>query len=132
VLHDDGIDEKSLKKLAKDTGGEYYHAADIGKLQLITEQISQDLLRDPKIITFDSPAGFDGANHHYEVKLKRIFVGPSGQVVEQVVETHGADLARPGLVVAEMHPIIYLGLFTMLVLMATVPPTLGRMFRSTM
>jgi VWFA-related protein len=131
VLHDDGIDEKSLKKLAKDTGGEYYHAADISKLQLITEQISQDLLREPKIITFDSPAGFDGAIHHYSVTLKRVVVGEGGKVTETVVEKHEADLARHGVVVAEMHPIIYLGLFTLLVLMATVPPTLGRMFRST-
>jgi VWFA-related protein len=130
VLHDDGIDETSLKKLAKETGGEYYHAKDIGNLHLITEQISQEVMREPKIITFNSPAGFDGANHHYTVTLKKMVVGPVGQIVETVVEKHEADLARPGLVVAEMHPIIYLGLFTLLVLMATVPPTLGRIFRS--
>jgi Mg-chelatase subunit ChlD len=144
VLHDDGIDEVSLKKLARDTGGDYYPAHDINKLQFVTEQISQDLAREPKIVTFESPYGYDGSIHPITVSLVKlntkevvvVEVDEHGKKVERtktvttedVVDSTTAKMAVRGVVLAEMHPIIYLGLLGLLVSMAVVPAAVGRMF----
>jgi Mg-chelatase subunit ChlD len=131
ALHDDGIDEPSLKRLASETGGVYYQARDISKLQLIAEQILQQLPKEEYIKTFNSPRGFDGTKRKLKVRLVQVVMGSGGQIVhEQTVQEKKAETAVRGVVVAEMHPVVYLGLFSVLVLMATIPPTLGRMFRS--
>jgi hypothetical protein len=134
VLHDDGIDEVSLKKLASETGGFYYPARDIKQLKFITAQISQDVQREHHTVTFTSPRGFDGLPRRITIELVKLIAvaQPGGQIVpqEQVVEKVEGTMAVRGVVVAEMHPIVYLGLFMVLVAMAAVPPAVGRMFRS--
>jgi VWFA-related protein len=130
VLHDDGIDEPSLKRLAKETGGAYYPARDISKLQLVTGQISEDIRPKPYVETFNSLTGFDGSVHVITLELVKLVHTADGQQPQmEVVQKVKGDVAVRGVVVAEMHPVLYLGLLLVLVGMAAVPSALGRMFR---
>jgi Mg-chelatase subunit ChlD len=134
VLHDDGIDEVSLKKLASETGGLYYPARKITELKFITAQISQDVQREHHTVTFASERGYDGTGRRITIELVKLVVverpGGVNTVQDVVVDTVAGDVVVRGVVVAEMHPIVYLGLFMVLVAMAAVPPAVGRMFRS--
>jgi VWFA-related protein len=128
ALHDDGIDVKSLTELAHSTGGKYYPAQDINKLKLILEQISDELQRKEYTVTFDSPRGNDGRFHPISVKLVKTAAG--GGNVTDVIEEKKAGKAVHGVVVAEMHPLIYLGLLAVLGLMLAVPAAVGYLLRS--
>jgi len=119
ALHDDGIDVKSLSRLATETGGKYHAARDINKLRLILDQISQDLSEKDYTITFPAPHGFDGSAHKFAINLETA----SGQFVEGVT----TDVAVPGVVIAEMNPVVYLSFLGVLGLMLAVPAILRRL-----
>ena len=53
-LHDDGIDEATLHRLSKETGGKYYPAKDASKLEFILEKVSQSILKQEYVVTFPS------------------------------------------------------------------------------
>jgi VWFA-related protein len=124
-LHDDGIDEKSLTRLAHETGGEYYPAKDVSKLQFILETVSNELKREMREVEFAS------LNQRRAGDLRRISLrlvhaaGTAGSpAVEEVVGTGRYQVH--GLIIAEMHPFIYLVLLAILGGLIALPAALRR------
>jgi VWFA-related protein len=120
-LHDDGIDETSLKQLARETGGTYYHAKEVGNLKLIVETISIKLQSEAYRIDIESlnPRA-DGSKSKFALRLVREGSTEPGIVVgEKYVQRHG-------LIVAEMHPVIYLVLLLVLAGLIAAPALLRR------
>src|SRR5207244_1046146 len=99
-LHDDGIDEVTLKKIAKDTGGQYYPAKNVAELKLILETVSKSIQRETYEIVFESrfPSA-DGTLRNVTLKLVQ---------GSQVVHEQKGSYQMGGLVVAEMSPFVYL------------------------
>jgi VWFA-related protein len=115
-LHDDGIDEISLGTLAKQTGGKYYPAKNVSRLDFVLQQVTKSIQRKEYRITFPSLRQVrDGVPRRVALKLVR-YTGDSpgnpgsGQVV---VEKVGRAQVH-GLVIAEMHPLVYLVLLGIL------------------
>ena len=122
-LHDDGIDEETLTRLAKETGGAYYPAQDVSKLQFILEQVGQSIQRKGYEIEFPSlnPRN-DGSLRR--VALRLIHGGGDSADPGVVVGTGGYQVH--GLIIAEMHPVIYLVLLAVLVALILLPALIRR------
>jgi VWFA-related protein len=105
-LHDDGIDELSLRQLADETGGKYYLARNVEDLQLRFQEVANEL-DSTYIATFPSHRPqHDGTARGIDIVVER-----EGQAlsehVRDVYDVHGV-------VVAEMHPAVYLGVLAVL------------------
>ena len=97
-LHDDGIDEAALKRLAEETGGKYYPAQDIDRLQLIYEGLAQEL-QTTYTVTFPSlRQDYDGTSRDIGISIWRKGV----QVSDVLREGYNV----PGVVVPEMDPVV--------------------------
>jgi VWFA-related protein len=133
-LHDDGVDEISLRKLAQETGGQYYAVADVGRLKFALEQISESIQKKSYEVTFPSLLQKrDGTRRVVGIKLVR----RSGEVAsntasgvvqygtEQVLETKETGYQTRGLVLAEMHPFVYVLLLIGLGLLMMLPSMTG-------
>jgi VWFA-related protein len=116
-LHDDGIDEIALTQLADQTGGQYFPVKDIGELRLILEKVTDTIQQKQYEITFPSLIQRrDGTHRLVNMKLVRrtgelVSNTAGGMVVfggDQVLETKASSYQTRGLVVAEMHPLVYL------------------------
>ncbi|MEI7686327.1 MAG: VWA domain-containing protein, partial [Planctomycetota bacterium] len=116
-LHDDGIDEIALTQLADQTGGQYFPVKDIGELRLILEKVTDTIQQKQYEITFPSLIQRrDGTHRLVNIKLVRrtgelVSNTAGGMVVfggDQVLETKASSYQTRGLVVAEMHPLVYL------------------------
>lgn len=132
-LHEDGIDEISLRKLAADTGGQYFPAKDVAGLKLTLERVTEAIQRKDYEVTFPSLVQKrDGTNRRVAIKLVRRTGELASNVSEgtvrfgnevEITSTRASYQTR-GLVVAEMHPLVYLvllaGLCGLLVLPAYV------------
>src|SRR5581483_11454600 len=80
-LHDDGIDEAALQKLAHETGGQYYHAKYVADLKLILEGVTKKMQVKPYEETFKSIRPVkDGTARKVSIKLVR----RSGEVVSNI------------------------------------------------
>jgi VWFA-related protein len=126
-LHDDGIDEASLTRLARETGGACYPAQDVSKLQLVLEQVSESIQRAERKIVFRS------LNQRKGGELRRValrLVHGSDEGSGELVGTGGYQ--THGLVIAEMHPMVYLGLLAFLLGLIIVPAALRRPARAGM
>lgn len=133
-LHDDGIDETSLRELAQQTGGQYYPVKNVAELRLIFEKVSATIQHKQYEVTFPSLVQRrDGTNRLVNIKL----VKRTGELVsntasgligggDQVLESTGSSYQTRGLVVAEMHPFIYLLLLGGIVGMLALPGLLKR------
>jgi VWFA-related protein len=139
-LHDEGIDEIALKRLAGDTGGQYYPAKNVADLRLILEQVSQKVQQKQYLVTFPSKRQVrDGTARNVTIKLVRrsgevvsnqalaqvsdkLSANPAaGQFTEEVVQETKAGYQLPGIVVAEMNHLIYLGLLGVIGLLISLP-----------
>jgi VWFA-related protein len=111
-LHDEGIDEASLTRLAKETGGAYYPAKDVSKLKFILEQVSQTIQRETREVVFPSiNQRKDGLQRNVALRLVR--AGTDDSVDPGIlIDTRGYQ--THGLIVAEMHPFVYLVLLGVL------------------
>jgi VWFA-related protein len=115
-LHDDGIDEIALTQLAQQTGGQYFPVKDIAELKLILERVTETIQpRNYKVIFPSLSQKRDGTHRLVNIKLVRrtgeLVSNTTGMVVdggEQVLQTKGSGYQTRGLVVAEMHPLVYL------------------------
>jgi VWFA-related protein len=120
-LHDDGIDETSLKQIAKDTGGLYYHAKDVNKLQLILKEVSKSLEREAYQIDVASlNPRLDGTKSVFALRLVREGSTEPGIIADKI------GVQRHGLIVAEMHPLVYLVLLMVLACLVAAPTLLRR------
>ena len=54
LLHDDGIDEAALERIARATGGPYYPAKNVTDLKFILEQVTQSIQHESHEIVFAS------------------------------------------------------------------------------
>jgi hypothetical protein len=121
-VHDDGIDEVSLKKLAQETGGKYYLARNVSDLQLMYERVAEELQTTYKI-TFPSwRSENDGTASQVEIEIER-----GGKRVSNVARD---TFTRPGVVLAQLHPGIYLSLLLLLGGLLVLPGGLRRMVRT--
>jgi VWFA-related protein len=121
-LHDDGIDEASLRRLADETGGKYYLARNVGDLQLRFQEVAADL-DTTYVATFASRRPqHDGTARGIDIQVERGGQALSARVRE-VYDVHGV-------VVAEMHPGVYLGLLAVLGGLLVIPVGLRRLHRT--
>jgi VWFA-related protein len=121
-LHDDGIDEASLRQLADETGGKYYLARNVEDLQLRFQEVAADL-DTTYIATFASRRPqHDGTARGIDIAVERGGKALSARV-RQVYDVHGV-------VVAEMHPGVYLGILAVLACLLAIPAGLRRLHRA--
>lgn len=121
-LHDDGIDEASLRQLADETGGKYYLARNVEDLQLRFQEVAADL-DTTYIATFASRRPqHDGTARGIDIAVERGGQALSARV-RQVYDVHGV-------VVAEMHPSIYLVILAVLGCLLAIPAGLRRLHRA--
>ena len=121
LLHGEGIDEAALRKLADETGGKYHRAKNAKELDFIYTQLA-DELQTTYTVTFPSRySQQDGTVAGIDIYVER-----DGQIISNLGQ---ADLARSGLVVAEMHYLIYLILFGILLILLAVPNGIRRIYR---
>ncbi len=118
-LHDDGIDEIALTQLAQQTGGQYFPVKNIGELRLILEKVTEAIQHKQYEVTFLSLRQTrDGTHRLVNIKLVRrtgelASNNASGLVTfggDQVLQAKASSYQTRGLVVAEMHPLVYLAL----------------------
>ena len=120
-LHDDGIDEPSLKRLAAETGGKYTHVSKVSELQLIYEKLA-DELQSTYQVTFESRRSqHDGTARGIDVKVMR-----AGKLVSTVGRVD--DVAR-GVAVPQMDYALYLAFLALLLGLLAFPGLLRRMSR---
>jgi VWFA-related protein len=121
-LHDDGIDEASLKELADKTGGKYYLARNVEDLQLRFQEVAAEL-DTTYVATFASRRPqHDGTARGIDIVVERGGQALSARVRE-VYDVHGV-------VVAEMHPSVYLGVLAVLAGLLALPAGLRRLHRA--
>src|SRR5207245_1009701 len=120
-LHDDGIDQAALLKLADDTGGHYSHAKDLGQLKFIYEGLAEEL-QTTYTVSFPSlRQDYDGTSRDINLSVWR-----KGLPVSTVLQ-EGYNV--PGVVVPEMEPGVYLVLLLALGGLLSLPTALRRLAR---
>jgi VWFA-related protein len=121
-LHDDGIDEASLRQLAQETGGKYYLARNVEDLQLRFQEVANEL-DSTYVATFASHRPqHDGTARGIDIVVER--GGQSlSERVHEVYDVHGV-------VVAQMHPGVYLGALAVLGCLLALPAGLRRLRRT--
>jgi Mg-chelatase subunit ChlD len=127
-LHDDGIDELSLGTLAKQTGGKYYAAKTVSNLDLVLQTVTKSIQRKEYRITFPSlNQRRDGLPRIVALKLVRLSGdSPGNPGTAEVVEEKSGGVQVHGLVIAEMHPLVYLVLLVILCGLIALPAALKR------
>ena len=122
-LHDDGIDEASLKELAEKTGGKYFPAHDISQLRFIYQGLAEEL-QSTYTVTFPSlRQDYDGTSRDINVSVVR-----NGVQVSDVLQG-GYNVG--GVIVPEMSRGVYLTLLGLLGGLLILPASLRRFSRRT-
>lgn len=123
-LHDDGIDEVSLRKIAEATGGRYYPAKEADKLKLILTEVGKTLQREVREVEFASlNPRLDGSQRRITLRLLRTGTEDTGSTATIVGD---AEYQVHGLIVAEMHPLIYVVFLAVLGGLIALPAALRR------
>jgi VWFA-related protein len=118
-LHDDGIDEASLKKLAEDTGGTYTHISEADRLKFVLEQLGDALQATYRVRFASVRQRTDGTARDIQVKIMRDGV---------VLSTGGASkTVVRGVVVPQMDAVVYLLFLGLLGALLACPAALKRM-----
>jgi hypothetical protein len=136
-LHHDGIDETTLKQLADETDGKYYKAKEVDELRFILETVVKGIEKSKEYeITFPSLyQRTDGSSAKVQLRLMHqdTFVG-SGGTEERTQTDVGEDVVavvrRRGLILAQMSPVIYLGLLAALGALLIIPAGMRRLTRN--
>jgi len=118
-LHDDGIDEATLRQLADKTGGRYLPVRDVSKLHLLFGELA-DELQTTWTVTFPS-RGHDGTARGIDISVSR-----HGDRVSNV---GSADYNVHGVVVPELSSRVYLGFLALLAGLLVLPAGLRRLYR---
>jgi VWFA-related protein len=122
-IHGDGIDEEALQHLATSTGGKYFRASDASELKLIYEGLAEEFKTEYEEVFPSLNQKKDGTVSAIDIKI----ADKEGNVLS---DTASADVARPGLVVAEMDYGVYLVLLGVLLGLLYLPAGLKRMTQS--
>lgn len=124
-IHDDGVDAEALGKLATQTGGKYYPADDVDKLQFILEQVTQSLSVESFDVNFDSLTQQEDGVFH-AIRLKLVRSEGTGSAEQEVGTKETAILGR-GLIMAQMSPLVYLSLLAGLGVLLALPVGLKKL-----
>jgi hypothetical protein len=118
-LHDDGINEEELRKLAEKTGGRYFPARDVSKLGEIYGQLAEEL-QSTYSVTFPSRRqSHDGTARDVEISVVR-----DGARVSDV---GAASYQVRGVVVPTLDGPVYLGMLAVLIGLLGLPAVLKRL-----
>src|SRR5262249_26254001 len=118
-IHDDGIDEKSLTRLAEETEGRYYHARDASKIQLAYDSIAREI-QDTWIVSFRS----NRPTHDGTARGIDVYVERKGKRISDVASV---DYNVHGVVVPEWDRAVYLPLLGVLGGLIFLPAALRRL-----
>jgi VWFA-related protein len=122
-LHDDGIDEESLRLLSSKTGGRYVPARDVSKLSELFGSLA-DELQSTYTVTFPSRRqSHDGTARGIDVRVVR-----GGMPLSDVSST---GYLVHGVVVPEMDATVYVSLLGALLGLLAVPAGIRKLTRST-
>lgn len=117
-LHDDGIDEVSLQRLANETNGKYYSAKDVTQLDFILKRVTSNIQASKHALEFPSWRQVqDGLPRNVSLEL-----ASEGKTL---VQKKGAAQTS-GLVIAEMAPLPYLVLLGSLAALIILPGMLRK------
>jgi len=122
-IHGDGIDEEALQHLATSTGGKYFRATDASELKLVYEGLADEFKTEYEEVFPSLNQKKDGTVSAIDIKI----ADKEGNVLS---DTASADVARPGLVVAEMDYGVYLVLLGVLLGLLYLPAGLKRLSQS--
>jgi hypothetical protein len=120
-LHDDGVDEAALRKLAEDTGGKYFPARDVSQLKAIYQDLAQELQTTYQVTFASLRQDDDGTSRDIDISVWR-----QGA---QVSDALRAGYNVRGVVVPEMDGAVYLGLLALLGGMLVLPASMRRFGR---
>jgi hypothetical protein len=121
-LHDDGIDEESLTRLARETGGKYTHVKDLSQLSLLYERLAEELQSTYKVTFVSRRASFDGTARGIDVRVVR-----DGRTVSTIGRAD--DIAR-GIVVPQMNYTVYVAFLAVLLVLLAIPSGVHRIYRA--
>ncbi len=123
-LHDDGIDEISLRKIAEATGGKYFPAKEASKLRLILTEVGKTMQREVREVEFPSlnQRGVGDVRH---ITLRLLRTGSTDTGGTDNIVGKG-EYHVHGLIVAEMHPLVYIMLLAVLCGLIALPAALRR------
>jgi hypothetical protein len=123
-LHDDGIDEKSLRLIAEKTGGQYYPAKNVSDLKMIFEKVAADIKPTQREEIFRSlNQRADGTER--KVTLSLIETG-SGGSPDRIIDETTTSYQTRGLLVAEMSPLVYFALLIAIGALIALPGLMRR------
>jgi Mg-chelatase subunit ChlD len=135
-LHDDGIDEITLRELAERTGGRYFHAKDIESLELKLKDVTSGLLQDTDYRErFASQfQGDDGRARNISYLLyprgkSPAFLDQEGYDDTGAIAGVQTGYFRPGLLMAQADPLTYLGMLVLLGILLALPAGWSRLKR---
>ncbi len=134
-LHTQGIDEKALQQIAQATGGKYLPARDVAKLRDTFKVVVREVQENyTTMIVPSRRQAQDGTRREISISVEqelsneRDAHGKARRV--QVSETKKSDVGVRGLVVPQMHSLVYLGFLGGLGLLIAAPAVLRRRKRS--
>ncbi|MBY0521996.1 MAG: VWA domain-containing protein [Gemmataceae bacterium] len=121
-LHDDGFDHEVLTQLASATGGKFYHARKASELRLHYQELAEELQTTYTVTLASRRPVHDGTSRGIDISVVRNGV--------RVSDVTSFDYQVGGVVVAQMHPMIYLGLLVILAGLLVLPAGMRRVFGS--
>jgi VWFA-related protein len=115
------LDEKTMREMAEKTGGKYYPARNAADLQLHFRDVAEEL-GATYTVTFPSRRPIhDGTSRGIDISVVR-----GGKAVSARASY---DYQVHGVVVAQMHPGVYLGLLALLGVLLALPMGMRRLYR---
>ena len=117
-LHDDGIDEAALKKLAEDSNGKYFPARDVTQLQSIYQELARELQTTYQVTFPSLRQDDDGTSRDIDISIWR-----DGN---QISDIFSAGYNVHGVVVPRMEPATYLVLLAFIGALLILPAGMRR------
>jgi len=120
-LHDDGFDHQALTDLASATGGKFYHARNAKDLHLYYRELAEELQTTYTVTFPSSRPSHDGTSRGIDIIVLRNGIAISDRA-SLGYQVHGV-------VLAQMHPAIYLGMLTLLGVLLSLPAGIRKLYR---
>jgi hypothetical protein len=120
-LHDDGIDETSLRHLADETGGRYIPAHDVSQLELGFVSLAEELQETYTVTFLSRRSSHDGTARDIEIGLWHGDV-PLSTAANTAYNVHGV-------VVPDLDPQVYVAFLAVLGGLLALPAGVRRLYR---
>jgi len=117
-LHDDGIDEAALKKLAEDTNGKYFPARDVTQLKSIYQELARELQTTYQVTFPSLRQDDDGTSRDIDISI-----WSDGR---QISDVFSAGYNVHGVVVPKMDAATYLILLALIGALLILPAGMRR------